>query len=214
MKAVLAYFGCAALFSLVAAEKKNVVIDLSHHDGNVDLEAARGDGIEIVIHKCTQGLSFVDPKYSTNKATANKLGLTWAAYHFADNTNGYEQAEHFVKHAGTVRWYIVDLEENPIGVLPNTVGRAQAETLVRRIEGLTGSYPIVYGSKYFLDALNSQVLAKCPLWVASYNSSPKMPKNWSSWLMWQYTDGSVGPTPHTVKGIGKVDRSYLNSDSL
>uniref|UniRef100_A0A0A9XIR3 Lysozyme M1 n=1 Tax=Lygus hesperus TaxID=30085 RepID=A0A0A9XIR3_LYGHE len=210
MKAVLAIFGCVALVSLVVA-KKNVVVDLSHHNGNVDLKAARDDGVTTVIHKCTEGTTYVDKKYSTNKAAAEKLGLTWAAYHFATGSDGAKQAEHFIKHAGTVKRYIVDLESNPQG---STVGKAQAEALVQKIKEKTGSYPIVYGSKYFLDALNSQVLAKCPLWVASYNSSPKMPKNWSSWLMWQYTDGSVGPTPHTVKGIGKVDRSYLNSDSL
>jgi lysozyme len=28
--------------------------------------------------------------------------------------------------------------------------------------------------------------------------------------MWQYTDGGVGPTPHTVDGIGSCDRNYYN----
>ncbi|KAF6205610.1 hypothetical protein GE061_019783 [Apolygus lucorum] len=210
MKGILALFGCITLVSLVAA-KKNVVIDLSHHNGKVDLKAAQDDGITTVIHKCTQGTGYVDPKYSSNKAAAEKLGLTWAAYHFADGRDGTKQAEHFLKHTGTVKRYIVDLEDNPAGT---TVGKAQAEAIVEKIKEKTGSYPIVYGNKYFLDKLNSQVLANCPLWLASYNSVPKMPKNWSSWLMWQYTDGSVGPTPHTVKGIGKVDRSYLNEDSL
>jgi lysozyme len=26
--------------------------------------------------------------------------------------------------------------------------------------------------------------------------------------MWQYTDGGVGPEPHSVNGIGSCDREY------
>jgi lysozyme len=28
--------------------------------------------------------------------------------------------------------------------------------------------------------------------------------------MWQYTDGALGPKPHTVKGIGRCDRDKFN----
>ena len=42
-------------------EETNAVIDLSHHNATVDLQAAKGDGILGVIHKATQGLTFQDP---------------------------------------------------------------------------------------------------------------------------------------------------------
>uniref|UniRef100_A0A0K8SVM9 Lysozyme M1 n=2 Tax=Lygus hesperus TaxID=30085 RepID=A0A0K8SVM9_LYGHE len=189
----------------------NVVIDLSHHMGRVNLTQAKADGITTVIHKCTQGTTFVDRMYDQNKAAAAELGLTWAAYHFADGSDGAAQAEHFLNRTGTVKRYIVDLQLNPKGT---TVGKKQAEDLVEAIEEKTGVLPIVYGSPIFLDSLNSQLLAKCDLWLASYRSTPRMPKLWKSWLMWQYTNGQVGPEPHTVKGVGRVDRSYLQADSL
>ncbi|BES93058.1 Zn_pept [Nesidiocoris tenuis] len=190
----------------------NTVIDLSHYNGNVDLKKAWDDGIRTIIHKATQGTKYVDPKYSTNKAAAEKLGFVWAAYHFADGSNGTVQADHFVKTAGNVRRYVIDLEDNPKGT---TVGKQQAEEMVKAMEKKTGQTPIVYGNAYFLDSLNSKILRSCPLWIASYrSSSPRMPKNWSAWLMWQYTDGKLGMEPHTVKGIGKVDRSFLQPPSL
>jgi len=42
-------------------EPLNVVIDISHHDGNVNLAKAKEDGILGVIQKATQGQTFKDP---------------------------------------------------------------------------------------------------------------------------------------------------------
>ena len=39
----------------------NVIVDLSHHNGNVNLAQAKAPGIVGVIHKATQGTSYVDP---------------------------------------------------------------------------------------------------------------------------------------------------------
>jgi len=37
--------------------ESNAVIDLSHHNGDIDLQAAKGDGVLGVIQKATQGLT-------------------------------------------------------------------------------------------------------------------------------------------------------------
>jgi len=47
-------------------ESINVVIDLSHHNGDVDLAQAAADGILGVIQKATQGTGYQDPTYRTN----------------------------------------------------------------------------------------------------------------------------------------------------
>jgi lysozyme len=43
----------------------NAVIDISHHNGNVDLKKAAADGVIGVIQKATQDQSIVDPTYKT-----------------------------------------------------------------------------------------------------------------------------------------------------
>src|SRR5262249_43319629 len=48
----------------------NVVIDISHHDGNVNLAKAKEDGIMGVIQKATQGQTFKDPTYQRNQQKA------------------------------------------------------------------------------------------------------------------------------------------------
>jgi lysozyme len=39
-----------------------------------------------------------------------------------------------------------------------------------------------------------------------------VPPNWPTWMMWQYTDGGIGPEPHTVNGIGRCDRDKFNGN--
>ena len=68
----------------------NAVVDLSHHNGNVDLQQAAGAGIIGVIHKATQGTSGLDPMYVTNRGKAQAAGLMWGAYHFATGGDGVE----------------------------------------------------------------------------------------------------------------------------
>ena len=59
----------------------NAVVDISHHNGNVNLVKAQADGLIGVIQKATQGQSFVDPTYKTNRKKAldaelSVLGIT------------------------------------------------------------------------------------------------------------------------------------------
>mmetsp|Transcript_10736 Transcript_10736/g.16178 ORF Transcript_10736/g.16178 Transcript_10736/m.16178 type:complete len:93 (-) Transcript_10736:45-323(-) len=78
------------------------------------------------------------------------------------------------------------------------------------MKSLTGRPPIIYTGYYFWqdnvggpdDNLN------CPLWIASYTSSPSIPPAWSSvgWAFWQYSDEG------SVSGIsGAVDEDYFKN---
>lgn len=79
----------------------NVVIDLSHHNGDVNMSAAKNAGIQGVIHKATQGWKYVDPKYQVNRDTALAAGLLWGAYHFGVGADGVEQADFFLSKRST-----------------------------------------------------------------------------------------------------------------
>lgn len=71
----------------------NAVVDISHHNGNVNLAQAKSDGLIGVIQKATQGRSNIDPTYKTNR---KKAGLLWGAYHFGTGSDGVKQADHFL----------------------------------------------------------------------------------------------------------------------
>ena len=55
----------------------NVVIDLSHHNNNVDFAKVVAAGVLGVIHKATQGTTTVDPLYAQRRGEALAAGLLW-----------------------------------------------------------------------------------------------------------------------------------------
>jgi lysozyme len=57
----------------------NAVVDISHHNGSVNLKRAKDDGILGMIQKASQGQSNVDPTYRTNRTKAAKECLLWGA---------------------------------------------------------------------------------------------------------------------------------------
>jgi lysozyme len=76
----------------------NVVMDLSHQNRDPDLATAKHDGgILGVIHKATQGVTYIDPTYVDHRHSAVEADLLWGAYHFGTGSDGILQAEHFLE---------------------------------------------------------------------------------------------------------------------
>ncbi|HEV3036992.1 MAG TPA: GH25 family lysozyme [Candidatus Angelobacter sp.] len=196
------------------ADRINVVIDISHHNVNVDLAAAKAGGIVGVIHKATQGTGFVDSQYAINKQKAANAGLLWGAYHFGTGDDPAQQANHFlnVVQPDLQTLVVLDFEANPPGT---SMTLDQARTFVQQIHDAIGRWPGLYGGSYLkqlLGANQDPVLANCWLWYARYGPEPVVPSTWASWTMWQYTDGNQGPDPHDAPGIGPCDRDQFNGD--
>jgi lysozyme len=189
----------------------NAVIDLSHHNLNVDFNAIKGAGIFGVMHKATQGLNFIDPMYAPRRGPAGSARLKWGAYHFGTGADGAAQADFFLTHAqptaGTP--LVLDLELNTAGL---TMTLAEARAFVTRIQAVTGTWPGLYGGSYLKEQLAGKadpVLSQCWLWLSQFGPTPVVPPGWSAWTLWQYTDGHVGPPPHTVPGVGPCDREMF-----
>jgi lysozyme len=191
----------------------NVIIDLSHHNGAVDLHKAKADGIVGVIHKATQGLTYVDPMFTANRQKAADAGLLFGAYHFGTGSgDGGAQADFFLHTVQPTDsdLLVLDFEENTGGV---TMTLDQARDFVGRLQSSTGRWPGLYGGHYLKQMLGSgddPVLSNCWLWLSQYGPSAVIPGAWDSWTLWQYTDGSVGPNPKPVDGVGVCDRNTYN----
>jgi lysozyme len=189
------------------------VIDVSHFDGSPDWTKVRSAGIQGVIHKATQGKTYVDPTFATARQTVPAAGFLWGAYHFGTGDEpGKEQAQFFLDtvkpDAQTV--CAIDFETNPTGTqmtLPEMLD------WINTVEQATGRWPLVYGGKslLFTDIASTPepTLAKCPLWIAQYTTAPAPsnipPQVWQTWTLWQYTETG------TVDGITvDVDRERFN----
>jgi lysozyme len=197
-------------------EPLNAVVDISHHNGTVNLVKAKADGILGVIHKASQGQSFKDPTYTRNRKKAGAAGLLWGAYHFGTGSDGLKQAVHFLDVVGDddpQTLLALDFEPNPTGP---SMGLEEARAFVTHINEQTGRFPGFYSGHYIKQLLGTSVdpvLAQCWFWLAQYGPTAVVPKTWKTWTMWQYTDGALGPPPHVVKGIGRCDRDKFNGSA-
>ncbi len=193
----------------------NVIVDISHHNGaHLDFAKAKQDGVIGIIHKATQGQSGLDPMYGSNRQKAEAAGLLWGAYHFATGSDGVKQAAHFLATVGDTKdmLLVLDLEPNPAGP---SMDLEEARAFTTHVQAMTGRWPGLYSGHYIKQLLGvnkDPILAKSFLWLAQYGLTPVVPPNWSTWTLWQYTDGAVGPLPHEVSGIGHCDRDKFNGD--
>jgi len=193
----------------------NAIVDVSHHNGNPSFSGLKAAGILGVIHKATQGTNGPDPTYAAHKASAKAAGLLWGAYHFGTGDDGVAQADSFLNVGGNAAGQVLVLDFEP-----NTTGPSmsleEARAFVTHVKDRTGRYPGLYSGHYVKELLGTgadSVLGACWLWLAQYGPTPVVPPNWSTWTMWQYTDGALGPDPKEIPGVGRFDRDLFNGSA-
>jgi len=195
----------------------NCVIDISHHNKVNSFPKVAQAGIRGVIQKATQGISFKDPTFTGNKKRVIDAGMLFGAYHFGIAGSPTAQADFFLTTAKDASLLVLDFEPNPQG---HDMSLLEAEQFVHHIFSQTGRYPGLYSGHTIKEALSAAGIAlpeqtelsKCWLWFARYGASPLIPKVWTRWTMWQYTDGAAGQAPHEVPGIGRCDRVIFNGN--
>jgi lysozyme len=194
------------------AEITNAVVDLSHHNNSLDFQKAKDSGLMGIIHKATQGTTGVDATYTERRSKAEATGLLWGAYHFGTGSDGVKQAQNFLAKVGDPKGVllVLDFEDNPTGP---SMSLEEARAFVTHVKNATGRSPGLYSGHYIKQLLGSNsdpVLANCWFWLAQYGPTAVVPANWNAWTLWQYTDGSIGPEPHELPGIGRCDRDKFN----
>jgi len=200
--------------AVVAAAIINTIIDLNGARAMVeDMATVKSAGVTAIIHKATQGLTFVDGGYAIRRTDAAAQGLLWGAYHYADGSDGIAQANHFLNTAKPDNKTLIalDLETNPDG---SSMTLVQAEMFVKQVHDRTGRWPVLYTGFYVLQGLGwngNSALVNCALWLAAYGDNPRVPAGWANWTLHQYTDGSLGPEPRRFAGLqNSYDRSQFN----
>jgi lysozyme len=183
----------------------NAVIDLSHHNTVSSFHRIKAGEIIGVVHKATQGIHFVDAEYADRRAAAISAGLLFGSYHFATRGDPDGQADHYLDTADSTDLMVLDFEPN---AQDGTMTLAEAEVFVTRIHDQTGRFPGVYSGESFINGQlgnnTDTVLKECFLWIAKYSARrPRVPAAFRLYTLWQYTDGSAGPQPHTVSGVGR-----------
>ena len=160
--------------------KDNVVLalgcDVSNLQGRtLDCHAAKREGIDFVVAKATQGVSFNDRFFSLNRQAARAAALPFAAYHFLERGAGAQQATHFVNYVHGSGGFagigaVVDVElqqENP----PMGPGLQDVKDFVAAFRQLVPEKRLLLytGGWYWRGYLgNTTELGDLALWDSSY----------------------------------------------
>lgn len=174
--------------------------DISHFTEITDFSLAFKNR-PLLIHKGTQGVSYVDPLFRQRRSdflALNPAGdvLLW---HNGTNHDPIAQAKHCLRTcADGVTGIALDLE----GIAANeggTMTLAQAEAFVNYIHAQTGVWIAVYCRPAYLLAVPS-ILTNCPLWLASAANPPILPFQWQGrgWRLLQYDQKPIDGIPNPV----------------
>jgi lysozyme len=198
-----------------------LIIDLSQVQANANLDAAKAAGVCAVFLKATEGATFQDAAFRTLHDKAVTAGLNIGAYHFGTARPPSEQVDNFVatviRIAGSFSNIVpvLDLEHNDHSP-DNTISPSLGEEWVRQFKARTGRAPLLYAGGFLRDqggATGHTSLAACPLWLADYESTPHAIPGCAEWTFWQFTDGTLGPFPGTVPGVGRCDQNIFKGDA-
>jgi lysozyme len=167
-------------------------VDLSHWNATTSqtfVQLAKA-GVVGVIHKCTEGTSYLDPTYRERMQQALDAELLlWGAYHFLKHGSAAAQMKWFISNA--------DLPPGSRIAIDYEDGNLTLDDLNEALEALDANAPdlevAIYGGSLLKEQIGASVrddLADYPLWLAQYTSgTPSWPTGtWPSWSLWQYTD--------------------------
>lgn len=185
-------------------------IDVSHHQGEIDWEAVKGDGIDFAIIRCGYGQDIAsqnDKYWKANADGCTKYGIPFGTYLYSYATTP-ERAIGEAKHVlRLVKGYnlqypiYLDIEDSSQSGLTAKQLAAIAKAFVETIEEAGYEAGIYAGYNWHVGYLTEPDFDNWDRWVARYNSYCGYNRDYN---MWQYS--SKG----TVAGInGNVDMDYL-----
>jgi lysozyme len=181
----------------MAFENNALGIDVSLWQHDLDWVALKKAGVSFAFAKATESDNVTDPYFAKNWPAMKAAGIVRGAYHFfRPAKDPLKQAAFFAQAVKLEKGdlpLVLDLESSgglmPVALVP------VVQTCLNEIERLSGLRPIIYTGPNFWNT--SMVAPNAPawtsnylLWIANYTSGskPLVPKGWTTWTIWQYTD--------------------------
>jgi GH25 family lysozyme M1 (1,4-beta-N-acetylmuramidase) len=197
-----------------------MVVDLSHGDGVTSFADAKAAGLVGVIHKATTGATGRDDAYRDRKQAALDAGLLWGAYHWGTAAPIADQINNFLDWARPDASTLVALDFEP--TVGNQMTLDGARAYCQTILDTLGRRTVIYSGDTLKSGLGTTVdpfFGAHRLWLAQYGNRPTVQRSWSSFWLWQYTDGALGPGAKSVPGLpgdaqGRLDCDYFDGDAV
>lgn len=160
-------------------------------------------GLSFVFIKITEGLSYVNPKWVAQRATARHAGLVTGFYHYPHIDNSpVEEADHFLAQISLVAGDVLCLDWEWYGQnVTDNQARYYKEHWIRHVKAKAPAHRVVLYSDRN-NWLNVDADSYCGdgLWIADYTTAGQ-PRVQHPWLFHQY-------------GSDPVDQDVANFPSL
>ncbi|MEN2765691.1 glycoside hydrolase family 25 protein [Ornithinibacillus xuwenensis] len=190
-------------------------IDISKHQGRINWDKVKADGVQFAMIRMGYGLAYEDEYFERNVKECERVGIPWGAYLYSYALN-VEQAKQeavfalkLLKGKNPTYPIAFDMEDadqykKKHGMPSNAVLVDMCHAFLDVVEN-SGYYVSLYASLHWLNTkLNSSKLNRFDKWVAQWSDKCTYK---GSFQMWQYTSSG------SVDGIsGRVDMNYAYRD--
>lgn len=157
-------------------------IDVSSHQ-SADYSTA---GLDFVFIKITEGVSYTNPKWIEQRATARKAGLVTGFYHFVRPGSMSRQVDYFLSKIKLVAGDVLALDWED-----SEVGNAAKDTWIKDCRKKAPGHKVVlYCNQNFWLHRDTTSFAGDGLWIADYVTAGK-PRIKAKWLFHQYTSTPI-----------------------
>lgn len=194
------------------------VVDVSHHNGDVDFKAIKSAGVYGVIIRAGYGklISQTDKKFEENYERAKAAGLKVGAYWYSYAYGTAEAEQEAMTFLDVIRGkcfelpVYYDVEEKKHQQLGKAKVSAIIKTFCDTVEK-AGYFVGVYSAdSWFKDYIDDDIKRRYTCWVAHVENVK--PKYIAKYDMWQYTWKAVFPNNSQNGKKTPFDCSYLYKD--
>lgn len=203
-------------------------LDCSKYQKDINWSKAKADGIEFAFVKITEGTTVSEDDSYNVKArvqSAQQNGVKIGYYHFARPGNvsepeadATEEVNNVMNHLKLLPQadlpFVLDIESYSTTIVWDNKIDHMNKYIMAFIAGMknNGISVIIYSYKSFIDSNTTTNFSSYPLWLAAYpsnpeNTLPNLPKGWSDWKIWQFTDKG------RIDGyVGDLDLNIMKKD--
>lgn len=152
-------------------------IDISMHNGSINFNSVKNDGIEAIIIKATEGVDYIDPNFETYYSQSHNMGFHIGFYHFmSEKTDPTKQAEDFYNAINGKEYNIIPV----LDIEVNNYHRSREEisdrcmNFLTRFKELSGIDCVIYTGGFFGRDLLDNRVKQYKGWIAHYGVSSPM----------------------------------------
>ncbi len=173
--------------------------------------------INFIICKASEGITIIDPKFSTFWNKINPRVKKGAYHFFRPQNSGIEQARLFLSVVNFQKGHllpVIDVEHGrSYRHIKPAIAAKHLKDMIRYIEKELNVKPIIYTNASFWNRQFAphfkDMGQEYHLWIADYRlrEDPAIPKGWDDWTIWQHSCKGI------VRGIlNEVDLNVCKVD--